>query len=103
MLTEGISTWIDTGYKRYAREPSHLIPEWRRHCIAVIVTSHLNGDQLDTCDEEHALNQEVFSRPGYGGNVVSVWDRKETGKIYCVTSDYGGADAITTVMFADEC
>ena len=103
VLTQGVSSWVNTGYKRYAYEPSNLIPEWRRHCIAVIITSHLNGDQLDTCNEEHALNHETLSRPGEGGQVVSVWDRKDTGKVFCITTDYGGENALTTVMFAEEC
>jgi hypothetical protein len=102
LLTSGISNWIDTGCKPYDTEPSTLVLEWRRHCIAVIVTSHLNGDQLDTCDEDHALNQETFAHPGEGGRVVNVWDRNGTGKIFCITDAYGSPEAVTTVMWAEE-
>ena len=62
VLTRGISDWVATGVEPWAEEPNPgtFSLDWRRHTIAVIVTSHLNGDQLDTCDEDHALNHETF-------------------------------------------
>ena len=79
-----------------------LAEEWRRHCIAVILTSHLGGDQLDTCNSDHELNRVAFDHPGKGHRVVNVWDRNSTGKIFAITDDYGGEDAVTTIMWADE-
>ena len=33
---------------------------------------------------------------------VNVWDRNSTGKIFAITDDYGGEEAVTTIMWADE-
>ena len=104
VLTRGISDWVATGVEPWAEEPNPgtLSLDWRRHTIAVIVTSHLNGDQLDTCDEDHALNHETFAHPGEGGRIVNVWHRNGTAKIFCITDAYGCPEAVTTVMFASE-
>ena len=104
VLTRGISDWVATGVEPWADEPNpDTYPlDWRRHTIAVIVTSHLNGDQLDTSPDDHALNQATFASPGEGGRIVNVWHRNGTAKIYCITDDYGGASAVTTVMFSSE-
>ena len=102
VLTSGISDWISTGCKPYDNQPSPLDEEWRRHCIAVILTSHLGGDQLDTCDSDHELNRVAFDHPGEGHRVVNVWNRNSTGKIFAITDDYGGEDAVTTIMWAGE-
>ena len=104
VMTQGINDWIATGLEQYASEPNEncLGFEWRRHHIAVIVSSHLAGDQGDTCSEDHLLNQEVFHDPGCGGRIVTLWFRNHTAKIFCITDNFGGLNAVTTVMFAAE-
>ena len=90
-MTTGINNWMTTG-----------VLEWRKHHIAVLVSCHLSGDQLDTCDEDHALNQEVFNNPAGGGRIVTVFHRNGVAKMYCISDDWGGVDAVTTVLFASE-
>ena len=74
VMTCGIHDWIATGVEPWAEEPNPetLGLEWRRHHIAVIVTSHLSGDPGDTCPEDHALNREVFENPGRGGRILTL-------------------------------
>lgn len=62
VITSGIQNWVDTGVEPWASEPNPhtLSKDWRSHYVAVIVTSHLSGDQGDTCPEDHHLNREVF-------------------------------------------
>ena len=104
VMTQGINDWVATGLEPYASEPNEkcLGLEWRQHYITVILTSHLSGDQGDTCPEAHLLNQEVFHNPGCGGRIVTLWYRNHTAKIFCITDDFGGANAVTTVMFSSE-
>ena len=102
VLTSGVQNWIDTGVAPYADEPTAMSIEWRRHTVAVLFTSHASGDQLDCCDEDHRLNQEVFHNPGCGDRIVSVFDRMNIGKMYCITDAYGTPDAITTILFSAE-
>ena len=104
LLTQGINDWISTGLEPYATEPNpHCLGiEWRQHYISVIVTSHLSGDQGDTCKEDQSLNDQVFSNPGYGDRLLTVWNRNHCSKIFCITDDFGGENACTTVLFASE-
>lgn len=104
VITSGISNWIATGLEPYANEPNPLCLgiEMRRHFISVILLSHLSGDQGDTCDEDHALNQEVYNSPGCGGRLVTSWERNQCARIFCITDDWGGPNAVTTVLFASE-
>lgn len=104
IVTRGIQNWIDTGVEPWAAEPNPgtLGLEWRRHYISVILTSHLSGDQGDTCKEDHALNREVFENPGSGGRLLTLWHRNGASKIFCITDDFGGPNAVTTVLFASE-
>ena len=104
VITSGVRDWIDTGVEPWANEPNPdtLGLEWRRHHIAVIVTSHLSGDQGDTCPEDHAINREVFDNPGCGDRLLTAWHRNGASKIFCITDDYGGTNAVTTVLFASE-
>ena len=104
VITSGIRDWVDTGVEPWANEPNPdtLGLEWRRHYLAVIVTSHLSGDQGDTCAEDHALNREVMENPGCGGRLLTLWHRNGASKIFCITYDFGGENAVTTVLFASE-
>ena len=104
VITSGVRDWVDTGVEPWATEPNPdtLGLEWRRHYLAVIVTSHLSGDQVDTCDADHVLNQAVFNNPGCDDRILTVWDRNGASKIFCITDDYGGEHAVTTVLFASE-
>ena len=102
VLTSGISDRITIGCKPEDNQTSSLAEEWRRHCIAVILSSLLGGDQFDTCDTDHELNRVAFDHPGEGQRVVNVWNLNPTGKIFAITDDYGGEDAATTSMRADE-
>ena len=104
VITSGVRDWIDTGVEPWANEPNPntLGLEWRRHHIAVIVTSHLSGDQGDTCSEDHAINQAVFNNPGCGDRLLTAWHRNGASKIFCITDDYGGTNAVTTVLIASE-
>lgn len=104
LLTSGVQHWIETGIEPYCAEPAPdcLTEKWRRHYLAVIITSHINGDSGDTCEDDVFHNLEAFATPGSGRRVFTVWDRNNTGKIYAITSDFGGADAYLTVMFSVE-
>ena len=104
VITSGIQTWIDVGVEPYCDEPNpNTYPkDWRRHYISVILTSHLSGDSGDTCPEDAALNAETFANPGKGGRIVTMWHRNGASKIFCITDDYGGVNAVTTLMFASE-
>ena len=104
LLTQGINDWISTGLEPYASEPNpHCLGiQWRQHHISVIVTSHLSGDQGDTCKEDQSLNDQVFSNPGCGDRLLTMWHRNHCGKIFCITDDFGGENACTTVLFASE-
>lgn len=104
MLTCGINDWISTGLAPYANEPDPLTLglEFRRHHIAVALTSHLSCDQLDTCDEDHELNLHVYNKPGEGGRIVSSIDRNNCPPIFVITDDWGGDNAVTTVLFKSE-
>ena len=48
------------------------------------------------------MNIEAFANPGDGYRGFTVWHRNSTGKIYAITSDFGGPDAYLTIMFAGE-
>lgn len=104
VITAGVQNWVETGVEPWASEPNPgtLGLEWRRHYLAVIVTSHLSGDQGDTCEADHVINQAVFNNPGCGDRLLTVWDRNGASKIFCITDDYGGDNAVTTVLFAAE-
>jgi len=104
LLTSGIQHWLETGCEPYATDPNpgSLTEEWRRHYLSVIVTSHIAGDGGDTCTDDCFHNLEALASPGTGRRLFTVWDRNNTSKIYAITSDYGGADAYLTVMFASE-
>lgn len=104
IITAGIRDWVATGVEPWASEPNPgtLSRDWRQHYLAVIVTSHLSGDQGDTCPEDHALNREVYENPGCGGRLLTLWHRNGASKIFCITDDWGGPNAVTTVLFASE-
>ena len=104
VITSGIQNWVETGVEPWASEPNTgtLGLEWRRHYLAVIVTSHLSGDQGDTCASDHVINKAVFDNPGCGDRLLTVWDRNGASKIFCITDRYGCDDAVTTVLFASE-
>ena len=104
VMTQGINDWVATGLAPYEHEPNPLTlgQELRRHHIAVAVTSHLNCDQLDTCDQDHLLNAHAYNHPGEGGRIVSVVDRNNCPPLYVITDDWGGENAITTVLFKSE-
>ncbi len=104
IVTSGIREWIATGVEPYQSEPNEntLGHSFRQHHIAVLVTEHLSCSQLDTCDEDFALNQDVYNNPGCGGRIISVWHRNGASKIFCISEDWGGPDAYTTVLFAAE-
>lgn len=104
VITSGIRDWIDTGVEPYCDEPNpNTYPvDWRKHYVNVILTSHLSGDAGDTCSEDALLNAEAFAHPGEGGRIVTLWHRNGAGKIFCITDDYGGPNAVTTLMFASE-
>ena len=98
VITSGIKTWMDTGLEPFADEPnpSTLSKDWRQHYVSVILTSHLSGDAGDTCSEDAALNAETFANPGGGGRIVTLWHRNSASKIFCITDNYGSANAVTT-------
>ena len=104
VITSGIRDWVDTGVEPWANEPNAdtLGLEWRRHYLAVIVTSHLSGDQGDTCTDDQELNRQVYENPGSGDRIITVWHRNGASKIFCITDDWGGEQAVTTVLFASE-
>jgi hypothetical protein len=104
VITSGIQNWVDTGVEPWASEPNPdtLGLDWRRHFVAVIITSHLSGDQGDTSSEDHELNREVYENPGCGGRLLTVWHRNGASKIFCITDDWGGSNAVTTLLFASE-
>ena len=104
VITQGINDWVATGVEPWAHEPNEdtLSQHWRQHYIQVIVTSHIAGDQGDTCPEDHALNREAFDNPNTGGRIVTKWERNGAARIFCITDDYGGKHAVTTVLFASE-
>ena len=104
LLTSGIQHWLDGGIEPWADGPkdSCLDETWRRHYLSVVVTSHINGNAGDTDELDNLMNIEGFANPGDGFRVFTVWHRNNTGKIYAITSDYGGPDAYLTVMFAGE-
>jgi len=104
VITSGIRDWVDTGVEPWANEPNPdtLGLEWRRHYLAVIVTSHLSGDQGDTCTDDQELNRQVYENPGCGDRIITVWHRNGASKIFCITDDWGGEQAVTTVLFASE-
>lgn len=103
-FTSGIRDWVATGVEPWASKPNpNTYPkDWRQHYLAVIVVSHLSGDQGDTCPEDHRLNREVFENPGTGGRMLTLWHRNGASKIFCITDDWGGPNAVTTVLFASE-
>ena len=104
VITSGIRDWVDTGVEPWASEPNPdtLGLEWRLHYLAIIVTSHLSGDQGDTCDADHVINKAVFDSPGCGDRLLTLWHRNGASKIFCITDRYGCDDAVTTVLFASE-
>ena len=104
IVTSGIRDWVSTGVEPYDTEPNPgtLGHDLRQHTLAVLVTEHLGGSQLDTSDADHILNQEVYKNPGCGGRILTVWHRNGTSKIYCITEDWGGPHKYTTVLFASE-
>ena len=104
VITSGIRDWVDTGVEPWASEPNPdtLGLEWRRHYIAVIVISHLSGDQADNSEADHVINRAVFDNPGCGDRLLTLWHRNGASKIFCITEDYGGENALTTVLFASE-
>lgn len=104
VMTAGIRDWISTGVEPWESEPNPntLSRDWRQHYIQVIVVSHINGDQGDTDPEDHALNREVLENPGCGGRLLTVWERNGASRIFCITDDYGGKHAVTTLLFASE-
>ena len=101
LLTSGIQHWIETGCEPLFDEPNAdcLDESWRRHYLSAIVTSHIDGSVGDTDDFDHLMNLEAFANPGEGFRVFTVWHRYKTGKIYAITSGFGGPDAYLTVMF----
>ena len=104
VMTAGIRDWISTGVEPWNTEPNPdtLSFDWRQHYIQVIILSTIEGSQGDTCDEDYKLNREVFENAGCGGRIVCVWKRNGASKILCICDDWGGANAITTIMFANE-
>ena len=104
VMTQGINDWISTGLAPYETEPHPqcLGIEFRRHHIAVALSAHLNCDQLDTCSADHELNLHVYNRPGCGGRLVSSIDRNHCPPLFIITDDWGGPDAVTTVLFRTE-
>ena len=104
VITAGVQNWVDTGVEPWASEPNPgtLGLEWRRHYLAVIVTSHLSGDQGDTCEADYVINKAFFDNPDCGDRLLTVWDRNGASKIFCITDRYGCDDAVTTVLFAAE-
>ena len=104
VITSGIRDWVDTGVEPWAHEPNPdtLGLEWRRHYLAMVVTSHLSGDQGDTCTEDQELNRKVYEKAGCGERIITLWHRNGASKIFCITDDWGGENALTTVLFASE-
>ena len=104
VFTSGIRDWVFTGVEPYASEPNpNTYPkDWRQHYISVILDSHLSGEQGDTCPEDQQLNREVYENPGCGGRLLTLWHRNGASKIFCITDDWGGPNAITTVLFSCE-
>ena len=104
VITSGVRDWVDIGVEPWATEPNPdtLGLVWRCHYLAVIVTSHLSGDQGDTCEADHVINKAVFDNPGCGDRLLTVWDCNGASKIFCITDDYGGDNPVTTVLFAAE-
>lgn len=103
-MTSGINDWISTGVEPWAHEPNPdtLSLDWRQHYIKVIILSTIEGEQGDTCDEDHALNRDVFENTACGGRILTTWERNGASRIFCIADDWGGANAYTTVMFASE-
>ena len=104
LLTSGIQHWFETGVEPWAHEPNPdtLSLDWRQHYIKVIILSTIEGEQGDTCDEDNALNRQVFENPACGGRILTSWERNGASRIFCCCDDWGGANAYTTVMFASE-
>ena len=103
-MTSGIRDWVATGLAPFESEPNPLTLglEFRRHHIAVAVSCHLNCDQLDTSSEDYEANLHAYNRPGCGGRLVSSVDRNNCPPIFIITDDWGGANAVTTVLFKSE-
>ena len=104
VLTQGVSTFIEHGTLPYsdAIEPGTPPQKWRRHFIAVAVTSHLSGCWGQTNAEDAELNDYVFAHPGEGGRLLSVWEQEDFPKLWVITDGYGTANAVTTALFPVE-
>ena len=103
VMTAGVQRWIESGHIPYHLTTDDITPEhFRRHHVAVAVTSHLSGSWGDTNAEDSRLNDLVFTHPGGGGRLLSVWGRNCYPKLWIITDDFGGDDSITTVLLPSE-
>ena len=103
VMTSGLQHWITTGCTPYECEPAvgTMDAKFRRHHVAVLFTCHVHGDQLDTCDLDHALNQKVFNHE-VDGRIVSVLHRNRAPKMFAISDAWGTPSAVTTIMLAEE-
>ena len=104
VLTQGVNTYIEQGTLPYSDdvEPNTPPRKWRRHFLAVAVTSHLSGCWGQTDPDDCKLNDYVFNHPGEGGRLLSVWQQENFPKLWVITDGYGSANAVTTALFPVE-
>ena len=104
VLTSGVSHYIEHATLPYSDviEPGTPPRKWRRHFIAVAVTSHLSGCWGQTSESDAALNDYVFNHPGEGGRLMSVWEQENFPKLWVITDGFGSANAVTTALFPVE-
>ena len=103
LLTCGIHHYMNTGCTPYCDEEhdSSHTESWRRHFVAVALTSHMDGCWGDTSPDDARMNDEVFS-DGDGGRLMSTWDRSGFPRIWIITEAYNTPQAYTTVLFPSE-
>ena len=104
VLTQGVSTYVEQGTMPYCDdvEAGTAPRKWRRHFLAVAVTSHLSGCWGQTDKDDCKLNDYVFNHPGEGGRLLSVWQQDNFPKLWVITDGYGSDHAVTTALFPEE-
>ena len=107
-----VAGWFNPRYQHYVEQgtmPYCVDVEvgtpprkWRRHFLAVAVTSHLSGCWGVTDREDCRLTGYVFSYPGEAGCSLSVWQQDNFPKLWLITDSYGSEHSVTTALFPEE-